>query len=109
MRPGTLCSRYKSTYRRTFLWALRTCLLSRPDIAREHFAFVDRDIRFGDEMREVVDDIARRIALPAPVPRQADFVHELAVDVKGTHTARHERTSLDLPARRADRHKVCGF
>src|SRR5438093_11265737 len=41
-------------------------------VAHEGLAFVDRHIRVADPGGEVINDVARRQAHPAPVPRRSE-------------------------------------
>ena len=52
---------------------------------------------------QVVHHVSLGGALPAPVPRQADFVDGFPVDEEWPHAPRDERPCLDLAAGRPDR------
>src|SRR6266542_4302018 len=80
----------------------RASSLSSLYVAGEHLAFVDRYVRVGHHGAEIIHNIPLGAPLPSPVPRQADFMDDPAVDVKRLHAPRHQRPGLNFAARRFD-------
>ena len=56
-------------------------------VAHKRLALVHRNVRIGDQRRELVDDVAGGQAFIAPVPGHADLVDDFAVDLKRPHAA----------------------
>src|SRR5258705_13433425 len=67
-------------------------------VANKRLCLVHRNIRIGDERRELVDDVSSGQAFITPVPRHADLMHDFAVDSEGAHSPRDQSLSADLRA-----------
>ncbi len=61
-----------------------------------------RNVRIGDQGRQLVDDVSRGQAFIAPVPGHADLMNDFAVDVEGAHPPRDQSLGADLRARAGD-------
>src|SRR5207253_7691013 len=66
--------------------------------ARKGLAFVDTRVGIADDARELVRDGAGRITLVAEVPRHADLIHALPVDLEGSQALGYQRSRFDLSA-----------
>ena len=72
------------------------------DVAYERFPFVHRNVRIGDQGRQLVDDVSGRQAFITPVPGHADLVDDFAVDSERPHPPRDQSLGADLRARAED-------
>src|SRR5688572_18202222 len=89
-------------YSATVFALLCTTRSSFHQITRQPFRFEDLDVRLFGDGQEVVDDVPFHQTAIAPVVRQPDLMHELAVDLERGHTRGDEGARFDRSAGRGN-------
>src|SRR6266403_759964 len=75
-------------------------------VTHEGLPLVNGYVWIADECGQLVDDVATRQPLVAPVPRHADLVHEFAVDGERTQPTGDESLGADGAPGARDRDPV---